>query len=289
MKMIMKNNFIYDLMKSKEIREHYRKNVELSIEEQVCVITHSYNSLNTQLELLKKLYKNTVDNKGKKYILNIIKFYEDICGIYNNPYKFFKEECRIVYILDWLECDFNKYQYNMDLFDVFDESCVLTDVFDNIESVIDIMNQYTNTKSFNIDLLVVPYDKNIKPYFSVCFYCNRINDQCTPIRFSFDDDIIKNKDYEHDVKLMSYIKIRYKSLPFINNSKVKFQTPVMSEPFYGVLNHTADGNNSWYSFMYPDPNNSGNPTEDDFLDMSYTDLGNNSSNYAIFDWLTSND
>lgn len=281
----MKNDFIYDLMRSEDIREYYRNNIELSIEEQVCVITHSYNSLDIQLELLKKLYENTDEYS----VLNIVRFYEDICDIYNYPYKFFGNNCRIVYILEWLECDFNKYQYNMDLFDVFDESCFCTDVFDDIDSIIKIMNQTTNTKSFKINLLIVPNNKNEKSYFPLSFYCNKINGKWVPIRFSFDDDILKNKHYRYKIKDILNTGIRYKCLPFDNMSKVKFQTPVMGKPFYGVLSVEDDGNNCWYSFMYPDPDNSGKPIKDDFLDMSYTDLGNTRSNYAVFDWLISNE
>lgn len=284
----MKNDFIYDLMKSKEIREFYRNNIELSIEEQICIITHSYNELSVQLEFLKKLHENA-DNSDKDFILNIVNFYEDICDIYNYPYKFFGNDCRIVYILEWLDCDFNKYQYNMDLFDIFDESCFLTDIFDDIDSVVDAMNQSTSTRSFNINLLIVPNDKSIKSYFALYFYCNKINNKWVPIRFSFDDDILKNKNYRYAINHILNTEIKHKRLPFNNNSKVKFQTPVMDKPFYGVLKHTNDGNDCWYSFMYPDPDSTGKPIMDDFLDMSYTNLGNTISNYAVFDWLTFND
>lgn len=282
----MKNDFIYDLMKSEEIREYYRQNVELDHIEQECVIINCYKSLDDQLKLLHKLLENTAEANNKD-ITDMIRLYELIIQIYNKPYEFFGNDCNIVYVLHYLELSYNIKPpcNNNDLLTFFKYYKTSTYYYDNLEDVILDMNQNIECADlFEIEILISPY--NAKSFIAASFYCGIIDKKCEPFRCSFESDLFNKYNLTNAINRYEFPKLRYKGVPFESHTLVKFQVPSMHTPFYGVLNCDKDLNGCWYIFMYKE----GTKREEyenyyiPFIDMSYTNIYLHSM-YAIFDWL----
>lgn len=282
----MKNDFIYDLMKSEEIREYYRKNIELDPIEQECVVINCYQSLNNQLKLLYKLLEN-VSETSKKDISDMIKLYELIIQIYNRPYEFFGNKCNIIYVLHYLELSYNinpLYSDN-DLSNFFKYYKTSTYYYDNIEYVISDMNQnFECVDLFEIEIVISP--KNSKSFVAASFYCNNFDGKFEPFRCFFERDLFNKYNLDDTMDRYEFPQLRYKGVPFESHTKVKFQVPGMNTPFYGILNCNKDLNNCWYIFMYQE----GTKKEEyenyyvPFIDMSYTNISSYSI-YALFDWL----
>lgn len=284
----MRNEFIYDLMKSEEIREYYRKNVELTTEEQASVIIKSYNSIKRKLELLKFLYENSED-EDRSDLAEIIKLYQLVNTIYYKPYEFFGNECRIVYVLQHLKPKCNllgiESVVNHRLFDTYTGS---TMYFNTLEEVIDEMREFsTQNDPFEVDIIVT-YNNGNPSIFPIDFYCENIDGIIEPIEFYSDISIFNKYDISNAVYRVDY-NFRLKGLPFKNGDRIKIQTPIMDEPFYGILrseqDYPIDPNSCWYNFVYKDGTN---PEEFDnskiLLDVSYTSI-DISSQYSVFDWL----
>lgn len=279
----MKNDFIYDLMRSEEIREYYRKNVELDTEEQECVIMNCYKSLKDKLELLKKLHDN-VPEEDKKDIKEMITLYELINTIYYNPYKFFGNECRVIYALHYLEPAYNLLSYNINSKHYLTKNYSdIVDYYDNIEDIIKEMsecNEYNNY-SFEVDVIIIPEKGKL---FFIEFYCNNINGKFEPVCCLFDDKLFSSFINNEIIdRYGSYF--RCKGMPFKSGDRIKIQTPVMDEPLYGIISCEQDLNGCWYNFVYED----GKKKEDFYsskilLDISYSNI-NFSGLYSLFDWL----
>lgn len=280
----MRNEFIYDLMRSEEIREYYRKNVELDTEEQECVIINCYKSLKEKLELLKKLYNN-VPEEDKNNVKEMITLYELVNTIYYNPYEFFGNDCRVIYVVHYLEAECNLLFPNMDLYDFLHEYTTCNVYFDSLEEAYNYMNIDIETiDSFEIELIIIP--KNDKSYYPISFYGNNINGNLEPITFTFDDELFDKFNIPNSVDTYKHRwELSYKGLPFATGTKVKFQTPIMRNPFYGFIRCTKDENDCWYCFVFENEievHDTDHPY--DFLNMSFINLCH-TSDYAIFDWL----
>lgn len=270
----MRNEFIYDIMRSEEIREYYRKNVEFDTEEQLCVIMSCYKSLEDQLKLIKNLEFNQDD---KLLVDEMIKLYELIDIIYKNPHKFFGDDCNIIYAVHYQEYKYNIRYPNFDLVNFFDRFTIGTEYFNSLEKTIEHIKQ-DEIISFEIEMIIIKENEIIYP---INFYCNNINEKYVPIRVSFDDDLFKEYQLENALELKNHVYYFGKKLPFENGCKVKFQIPIMQEPFYGFLYNDSNEWDEGYYFMHEDNNN-----DCDFLNMSYVNL-DKTSDYAIFDWLES--
>lgn len=276
----MKNDFIYDIMRSEEIREYYRKNVELNTEEQICVILNSYNSLSDKLALLNKLYNNDINKKEVKELITLC---ELINIIYESPEKFFGNNCQIIYSLHELEleCNINN---NSNINNVFKIYSSYVDYFNNIEKIFEEMRIDSNVVMYEIDVIVL-YDNGefISP---IEFFCSNINGTFVPFYCVFDREIFDKYNLSNAIQLYESKStgISHRGLPFENGCRVKFQVPGMKEPFYGNIYNDKDLNGCWYNFVYTDGTVNLPKHYEDFLDMSYCNL-DLTSKYAVFDWL----
>lgn len=291
----MRNEFIYDLMRSEEIREYYRKNVELDTEEQECVIINCYKSLKEKLELLKKLYDN-VPEEDKNNVKEMITLYELVNTIYYNPYEFFGNDCRVIYALHYLKplCNLlgvDKAVSNRNLFDCYSQ---YVEYFDNIEKMIEFMNVdecYKYNEPFEVDIIVIP-NNGESLYYPIEYYCEYINGNFELINFTLDNktDIFDKYNISETIHREIFSKISHKGLPFKSGDRIKVQTPSMDQPFYGIISseqdYPIDPNSCWYNFVYEDGTN-----VEDFdksiilLDLSYINIDNSPKVYAIFDWV----
>ena len=143
--------------------------------------------------------------------------------------------------------------------------------------------QYDPTE---IDIVIIYDDgKTISP---IEFYCCFVDGKLEPTRCIFDKDLF-DKYITRDTSERYRNTFRYKGLPFKTGDRIKFQTPIMKEPFYGIISceqdYPIDPNSCWYNFVYED----GAKIEEFdkkmiLFDMSYTNIGGYSE-YTVFDWL----
>lgn len=275
----MENDFIYDLIRSKEIKDYYMS-ISLSISEQECIIINCYKSLKTKLELLKKFYKN-VSEKNKKDVEELILLYQLINTIYYNPIEFFGNNYNIVYVVHDLVFEYNLTQ-NKNLIGFFNYYSGSNVYFNTLGETIDYMTQNINLSNlFEIEIILI--GKNGEISTPTDFKCCNIDGIFEPIYCTFDKKIFNKYNIQDAIYIYKNQQINHKGLPFEENCKVKFKTPSMKEPFYGIIHNNKDLNGCWYNFVYKD----GYLTEEEsdlFLDMSYTRI-DNISMYSVFDWL----
>lgn len=289
----MKNDFIYDLMRSEEIREFYRNNIELNVEEQECVIMNCYKSLKEKLELLKRLYEN-IPEENKQDIREMITLYELVNTIYYNPYEFFGDEYRFIYVLHDLrfECDILGVEaaaLESNLFYYYSNSI---EYFDNLEKMTEFMNEGEYNKYNDpviVDIIAIPLNGEISQT-PISFICQNINGNIEPSMISLDKKANIFNKYNISNAIEKYdSSFRYKGMPFKTGDRIKFKLPFMSEPFYGIISceqdYPIDPNSCWYNFVYKD----GTKVEEFdkvpiLFNMSYTNI-KLTSTYAVFDWL----
>lgn len=289
----MKNDFIYDLMRSEEIREYYRKNIDLTIEEQEIVIINCFKSIKEKLELLKKLHDNVSDT-DKQNIKEMVTLYELVNTIYYNPYEFFGKEYRVIYVLHYLtfECDIVGVENAVLDCGLFHHYSNNIEYFDNLEKMTEFMDEsecYKYHDPIIVDMIVIPLNGE-ESHYHINFTCQNINGDIEPSMFSLDSKTIIFNQYDISGAFERYnLYFRYKGMPFKTGDRIKFQLPFMSEPFYGIISceqdYPIDPNSYWYNFVYKD----GTKVEEFdkvpiLFDMSYTNI-KLTSGYAIFDWL----
>lgn len=289
----MKNDFIYDVMRSEEIREYYRKNVELDTEEQESVIIKSYNSLKNKLELLKKLYNN-IPEQDKKDIEEMITLYELMITIYYNPYEFFGKECRVLYALHSLKplCNLlgNEIAIEKHRLDYYYSQYV--EYFDNIESMNEFLFIEDNlTEPFEVDIIVIP-NNGVPSYFPIDFHCEYLNKELVPLSFIIDNKItlFDKFNISEAISRNRFSRIGHRGLPFESGCRIKIQTPIMQEPFYCIIkseqDYPIDPNSCWYNFAYKDGTKKDEfDNSDILLDLSYLSNIGVTSEYAVFDWV----
>lgn len=275
---------IYSVMKSKEISDYYRdNNIKLSPLEQECIIINSYNSLETQLELLQQLVKTVPEGDDKEKINSMVYLYEYVITLFYEPIKIYNKE-HIIYSICTVEPNCNN---SDELIGYFDDVIKDINYFYNIAELIEFMNKYGEERdSFSIELLLIP--SNMSYPDLVQFICNKIDGKFVPFKFYFNEDFEKESVFSEALERYGKPVINRFMLPFEGRCRVKFQTPDMNEPFYGILCNKQEYNGIWYRFLYKDRENINDEDIDNeyALDMSYFYLTGFSS-YAIFDWLES--
>ena len=290
----MKNDFIYDLMRSKEIREYYRKNVELDVEEQECIIINSYNPLKEKIRLLKKLLDN-IPEENKKDIKEMITLYELVYTIFYNPYEFFGNDYRVIYALHYLKplCNLlgNEIAISKCRLDGYYSEIV--EYFDTIEKMIEFMdvdNCKNCNEPFEVDIIVVPNNRN-PLCFLIDFYCEYIDEKFEPINFILDkkSNIFDKYNISDTISRKSSLRVCNKGLPFEDGCRIKIQTPIMKEPFYGIISskqdYPIDPNSCWYNFVYKDDTKKEEFDKSPILfNLSYNNI-NIASEHSVYDWV----
>lgn len=279
----MKYDFVFDVIRNKDFAEYY-KTLNLTVFQLEAIIMSCHKPLFEKLDLLKRFEKE-VDAEYKKDIGDMVKLYEILLNIYENPKTHFGQDTIPVYSCGTCiyECDINT---NVDYYENFALNIMYfngTDCAGSLSDAEQIMcyPEY----SYNIDLYIIKNGK-FDSTFMINYYCFGYNNsKCIPYYCEFYDT---KCIYNDKLKCASerYMgrkhALKYIGLPFPNKSKIKFQLPFMKEPNYGILKSELDGNNCWYNFMHKKDKTESSNTN--FIDLSYTDI-NLVTNFAVFDWI----
>lgn len=272
---------VYGLIRSKEIQEYYRKNVPLSLEQQVSIITHCYRSMEEQLECLKVL-ADGLTGESKRYTEDFISMHEMMLTLFYHPEKLYPTG-KFVYSV-MREVPKSSSTKITDIHGVLDTYAAGMDYLSNASEVMEFVKQCNlDNGIFVVDVLVITEENGLKQPASfrigsvdgdyALFRCSLFAwEHSEPVR-----RIIEQYEYDH-------AWIRHVDIPFEYGSKVKIKLPFMSEPLYGVLWRELDGNQCWYNFFYPEGTSEEEMHSESFLDMSYIDIGV-CSDYSVLDWL----
>ncbi|MBQ3545015.1 MAG: hypothetical protein IJA34_08540 [Lachnospiraceae bacterium] len=277
----MDNKFdVTNLIRVKEIREYYRKNINLSIFEKEMLIVNSYNSLEVKKQLLKK-FRSELNEKDKGNIDELISRYELLILIYKEPKQVFGD-CKITYALTCMTSGISL-DSNCSISEYFKTHILYKKYSDNIIDVIEIMNKFKSKYNhiYELKLNIIAYEENCS--YEVFYLIGFIDGGYVPFK-CFLDDKIENKRWKSVTQIFDDILLHI-DLPFENGCKVKLQTPMMNEPFDGVLSRELDGNGCWYNFLYSSEYDCfSKKSFEEFIDVSYiTFLGN--YNFMVWDCL----
>ncbi len=273
----IKNFDIYSLMRSQEIQEYYRSNIQLSVKQQISVITSCYQSLEEQRALLEWLYNKValVDQQQVKQMMNL---YDWMLSLIYFPEKIYFGS-RYLYIVK------RKVSKGYSLHNYFREGLIesYTDELSYCNNMSEVMDYIkSNTEShytFYVDLIILLEDKSyITP---LEFVVANVNGEYSVLRCYMDDMIEKCEDWKPAIE--QYHNIYWHiELPYEAKSRIKLQLPFMDKAVYGILEKEEDGNGCWYNFLYPDEREEMQSIN--FLDLSYIRIGV-VSEYSTFDWI----
>ena len=272
---------VYSLIGSQEIQEYYRKNVPLSVEQQVSIITHCYRPMEEQLECLKML-ADGLTGESRRYTEGFVSMHERMLTLFYHPEKLYPTG-KFVYSV-MREVPKSSSTKITDIHGVLDTYAAEMDYLSNASEVMEFVKQCNRDNGiFAVDMLVITEENGLKQPASfrigsvdgeyALFRCSLFAwEHSEPVR-----SIIEQYEYDH-------AWIRHVDIPFEYGSKVKIKLPFMSEPLYGVLWRELDGNQCWYNFFYSEGTSEEEMHSESFLDMSYIDIGV-CSDYSVLDWL----
>ena len=243
---------VYNLIQSKEVREHLRKYRKFKPLEQDIIIRNSYYSIEQKLEFMKQLLDDVREMNGEREELELleerVKMYEFVVNFIHNPGNdviyMAQEETRGYNICredndyrlsEKIYADTHYFRKFADLITYW-EGAVGTEYTVCVDMVL-LSEQGTK---YNADEIVQP----------VWFYMAIDLEGKVRIRkFEIDDKWFERKGFSRDCIRDIYDEF-HSPLPFEHGSRIKLKTPEMCEPVYGFLESSEDGNGCWFHFLY---------------------------------------
>ena len=234
---------IYNLIQSKEVREYLRKYRKFNVLEQEVIIRNSYYTINQKLKFMKQLLAETkndrmVDKADIKLLAERVKMYEYIVNFIYNPgddvIYMAQEETR---------------RYNI---------CLEDNAYRMSEKI------YAETHYFRKFEDVIKYwDGAVGTEYTVCVDMILLSEQGAKYNA---DEIVQPVWFDMAIDLEGKVRIRnigiddkwferqgfsskcvwdiwdkfYSPLPFEHGCRLKFKTPEMLEPVYGILDSSMD-------------------------------------------------
>lgn len=262
----------YNLIRSKEIREHYEK-IDLSIEESIAIIKSSYTSLIKQRNYLKQLLWDKNDFK------ELIDLYELMIKLFFSPEEIYPNS-RFFYIVEE-KYFLNDICNNIPISKKLELVTKSFDIYENIDEVIR-DKAGTSANMFNVSLFVIN-DNN--PIFQpICFHCANVaaSKYFCPFQCTISDEYFKEFHLEKGIELYNDNMYRF-NLPFKNGDKIKIQLPGMDNPIRGILWKEIDRIDCWYNYLC-DERYYDSKFRCDSLDLSY-DVFVSMPYYSKLDWV----
>ena len=241
-------DYIYDFIKSKEIKEYFK---ELNLLDDNLfafkIITESFSPINEKLQALEKLKSCSKDNEEKEIINNYIEAVKlSLEELYNKD----------------LILSLNSAKYNIINNDIYEEfrSPEYYYLFEELQ------NMYNDNDPddciYWIDVLYPrSKDKKLESPDILTFELAYFNDRLEVFNIYFDQWL----EYKFNKEIDYCIHERY-PLPFKDNENVVLFNRFINKPIYGKLNSEMDLANCWYHFL---DDKDGNTIKDLSYNMIY--------------------
>ena len=249
----MKGEFdIYQCVNNIEIRDFFRRNETFSMEEQMQLILHSYQSAQGKRENLYKLSLGAMGTDLVKVEEMILLF--DIC-----IKQIFKPEGRVLYVSE-------RNRFYDDMGQLLQE----------------IERDFRPEGSLNQEEYVYQITFNEEGTHQVAmeYEMTWLDGKLQVIRFFPNTEWLRKKGVAQntiDVFEDSF-GVCHKQLPFENGCRIRMKTPIMEAALHGEMECECDAFGYWYYFLRPDGNNQ------QLIDLSYHEI-DLTSGYAVFDWV----
>ena len=277
---------IYSIMRSKIMKEYYRKYIKLSTEAKMLIILNSYISFDDQYAELNKLYSYCEYNDAYiKQLSEMLNLYTFLNNIINKPDVLFNNK-KILYVLRENKYMCNKYSeiYNETYTFWLNEYTNGNDnihIFDSLNEIFSYINENSTNDTMYYTKLYFINDSN-KTIEVAELHIKFIDDKFVIHRVYLQKDLVPDQfkkpyhKYEIDRNERFYI-------PYNNGDSVTIKLPGINRNFTGILQKEFDGC-EWYSFL------EGYIEEDEYnkykvsLDISRNCI-NSLTIYSIFDWI----
>lgn len=265
---------VYSIIRSPEIRDHYRREDVLGIFDKEQLILHSYTSIQQKAVLLEQLLK-TGDEQERRKISEMCRLFRDYIDRIYHP------AVRTVFLMEasmpiWKDESNSIYMRNYGLEGVYDTVDELT---------ADVAGMYRGHEEgycVDVSVLEVPQGKKVRiPFgFSLCWIDGKWEIKELYIE-RFDGRGIRAQGFHKDTEDRFHNTGGHHLLPFENGCRLKLQLPFMKEPRYGTLMSEMDGLGCWYHFLCQD----GRPGDGTgYIDLTWWEI-DISTGYSSLDWI----
>ena len=243
---------IYNLIQSKEVREYLRKHRKFNVLEQEVIIRNSYYTIEQKLEFMKLLLKEAkqefVDKEELELLENRVNMYEYIVNYIRNP------EGDVIYMAQEETRGYNVCRKDND-YRLSEKIYADTHYFRRFEDLIKYWGEHVGTEytvCVDMVLLSEQEEKDNADEITVplWFYMTKDLEGKVSIKsFGIDDRWFEKKGFSEDCIGDIWAQL-HSPLPFEHGSRIKFKTPEMLNPVYGILDSSEDCNGCWYHFLY---------------------------------------
>lgn len=244
---------IYNLIQSKEVREYLREHRKFKVLEQEIIIRNSYYTIEEKLEFMKQLLADTkdditVERDEWKLFEEKVKLYEYIVDFIHNPGK------DVIYMAQEETRGYNKCRED-NAYRMSEKIYADTHYFRKFEDIIKYWEGAVGTEyTVCVDMVLLSEqgakynaDEIVQP---VWFNMEIDLEGKISIRnIGIDDKWFERQGFSKDC-VWDICDHFYCPLPFEHGCRIKFKTPDMLEPVYGVLDSSMDGGGFWYHFLY---------------------------------------
>jgi len=296
---------VYGLIKSEEIREYLRNNVVFRALEQARMIRNSYYSIEMKLEFLHQLLEGTMTSSADFALMEeSVRLYEYMVDFIHNARN--DAIYMSLYNVNGYSLD-RRYSSARDNEYRLSESVIPDTHY--FKTYTDLRNywcesniKWENSDRIQVDM-VCPSELGTKYNASeisqpLWFDMAPIDGCIEIIRIGINEDYFIEKGFSEECVYDFHERFFRYPLPFETGCRVKFQTPAMLEPVFGIVDCSQDCYGCWYNFLLFE-NESHNASdirqliesgkvydwEDiDGLDISFPVLEIRSE-YLTYDWL----
>ena len=243
---------IYNLIQSEEVREYLREHRKFKVLEKEIIIRNSYYTIEEKLEFMKQLLADTkvdmtVDRDDWKLFEEKVELYEYIVNFIHNPGD------DVIYMAQEETRGYNKCRED-NAYRMSEKIYADTHYFRKFEDVVKywegaVGSEYTvcvdmillseQGAKYNADEIVQPV------WFNIAI---DLEGKVSIRSFGIDDKWFERKGFSQDC-VWDIGDHFYCPLPFEHGCRIKFKTPDMLEPVYGVLESSMDGFGRCYHFL----------------------------------------
>ena len=266
---------VYSIIRSPEIRDHYRKEDVLRIFEKEQLILHSYTSIQQKAILLEQLLK-TGDEQERRKISEMCRLFRDYIE------KIYHPAVRTVFLLES-----DRWEWERVMHGIGHEGKGLDGAYDTMDELIaDMADMYRGCEEeyfADVIVLEVPQDGKVDIPFEFSLFWIDGKWEIKDIYVSQTGGRgIRTQGFHKDTDYRFHYDSGHHSLPFENGCRLKLQLPFMEEPVYGILESKLDGNGCWYHFLFMDDER----RIESMIDLTWWEI-NLTSGYSSLDWIES--
>lgn len=243
---------IYNLIRSKEVREHLRKHRKFKPLEQEVIIRNSYYTIEQKLEFMKQLLVEVRGRDGEREELELleerVKMYEFIVNFIHNPGD------DVIYMAQEETRGYNIRREDND-YRLSEKIYADTHYFRKFEDLIKYWEGAVGAEyTVCVDMVLLSEqgakynaDEIVQP---VWFHMAIDLEGKVSIRsFGIDDKWFERKGFSEDCIRDIYDEF-HTPLPFEHGSRIKLKTPEMLKPVYGIIDSSGDCYGRWFHFLY---------------------------------------